>query len=216
MKRNADGSESPYELNITWFSALNRAGSGEAIDLQIDRFIASRAVALALRGVPGIYLPSLIGHRNDTEAVFKDGSLRSINRSAIEEPSLRELLANPRGIPARIARAYGDLLEIRVAEPAFHPTAAQRVLDLDRRIFTLLRMPGCGSGQVLSLINLSADEVAVELSSSEIEGRASGLVDLVAGDTFGPVSEQFFVALAPYQVRWLKATETARGRRAAG
>ena len=51
----SDGSPSPYELNISWFDALNRWDAGEDDDLQIGRFLASRAIALVLKGVPAIY-----------------------------------------------------------------------------------------------------------------------------------------------------------------
>ncbi|NOZ79218.1 MAG: sugar phosphorylase, partial [Acidobacteria bacterium] len=65
-----DGGESPYELNITWFSALNPEDAGEEAELQVCRFIASRAVALVLQGVAGVYLPSVIGAQNDEHAVL--------------------------------------------------------------------------------------------------------------------------------------------------
>jgi sucrose phosphorylase len=38
----SDGSPSPYEMNITWYSALNREGGTEDPDLHVDRFVASR------------------------------------------------------------------------------------------------------------------------------------------------------------------------------
>jgi sucrose phosphorylase len=205
-RSDSDGSDSPYELNITWFSALNRPDASEPISLQVDRFIASRAVALVLRGVPGIYLPSLIGHRNDTEAVFREGSLRSINRSAIEEPRLFRVLENPEGVPARIAGRFVDLLERRVAEPAFHPAAPQRVLDLDPRLFALLRTSRDAGSQILSLINVSADRVEVDVQPDEITWSGGQAHDLVSGDALAIGAGGLKVAFEPYQVRWLKGT----------
>jgi sucrose phosphorylase len=49
------GGEAPYEINTTWYSALNMDNSGEERAFQVKRFTASRSIALALRGVPGIY-----------------------------------------------------------------------------------------------------------------------------------------------------------------
>ena len=57
-KTDQDGNEAPYEINITWFSALNREDDPGDIDYQVRKFIASRAIALVLQGVPGIYLHS--------------------------------------------------------------------------------------------------------------------------------------------------------------
>ena len=51
-----------------------------------------RAIALALMGVPGIYLPSLFGAKNDTAAVLEGSENRSINRKTIDETALFELL----------------------------------------------------------------------------------------------------------------------------
>jgi len=58
-KTGKDGQEEPYEINITWFSALNQVESDEDPVLQVKRFVASRLIALVLKGVPGIYLHSL-------------------------------------------------------------------------------------------------------------------------------------------------------------
>jgi len=68
-KTAEDGTEVPYEINITWYSALNLKGSDEDISFQVKRFIASTSIAFVLQGVPGIYLHSLFGTHNDHEAV---------------------------------------------------------------------------------------------------------------------------------------------------
>jgi sucrose phosphorylase len=201
-KADGDGGRSPYELNITWFSALNREGTGDSAELQVRRFIASRAVALVLRGVPGIYLPSMIGHHNDLEAVVREGSLRSINRTRISERRLFRLLRDERKVPARIARAFLDLLEARVNQPAFHPSAAQRVLDVDHRVFTVVRFAQEGGSAVLCLTNVSGDPVAVSVPRSEAGIGAGALTDLIEGepiDADGNVE----LTLEPYAVRWL-------------
>jgi glycosidase len=211
-KTNSDGTESPYELNITWYSALNRVDSGEPLELQVNRFLASRAVAMVLRGVPGIYLPSLIGHRNDTEAVFRDASLRSINRSRIDEARLLEVLQDPTRISSRIAERFVDLLERRINEPAFHPAASQRVLTLDPRVFSLLRTALDDSSRILCLINVSADEVMVKVDDRDLYGwRAGRLHDLVGGSTFSVERGRLEVRLEPYQVCWIKGTPDLGG-----
>lgn len=204
------GGEAPYELNITWFSALNRPDSGEPLQLQVDRFIASRSVALALRGVPGIYLPSLGGHRNDVEAVFREGSLRSINRSVIDEARLLAAIADRRSPAARISERFLDLLEARVAEPAFHPAAEQTVLDLDRRVFALLRSPAEGP-PVLTIVNLSRDSVHLDVGLQRIRMTGGELAELISRQSIAAPSGQLAIELAPYQVLWLRARAEAGG-----
>src|SRR6185295_13363349 len=58
-KQNADGSKSPYELNINYFDALSNPNDHtEKIETQVDRFMAAQSILLALAGVPGIYFHS--------------------------------------------------------------------------------------------------------------------------------------------------------------
>ncbi len=202
MRTLEDGSESPYELNVTWYSALNRDEDGEPLDLQIDRFIASRAVALVLAGVPGVYLPSLFGSRNDVDAVYRDGSKRSINRAAVKEARLLEAFGDERSLPARIASRFVDLLERRAGEPAFHPHAPQEVADLDRRVFAVRRTAQDGTSAVLALVNVSAEAVELDVPT-RLMPAGDGVFDLVSGARAAPGSR---LALRPYQVLWLRGT----------
>ena len=204
MKTDSDGAEIPYELNITWFSALNHKDKSEPQQLQIDRFIASRAVALVLRGVPGIYLPSMIGAPNDVEAVFREGSRRSINRARIEEHRLLGLLQEHGSPPALIARAYVDLLCARVAEPAFHPNAGQRIIELDSCVFSVIRTAIGADSRVLCLINVSGDEVEISLDAAEAGLRPGRLADLAGGDPVDASGGRIELLLRPYGVCWLK------------
>ncbi len=203
MRLNHDGGESPYELNITWFSVLNPPGEGEEPELQISRFVASRAVALVLRGVAGIYLPSVIGAKNDEHAVLKDGSKRSVNRPVIEEARFFSLLSRPGSLHAEIARRYIALLEIRTREPAFHPNAGQRVLDLDRRVFSVLRDPEHPERAILSVINVSQIPVELQIPCREL-GLEGELTDLVGGEGYSCPGGMLRLRLWPYQVMWLR------------
>jgi sucrose phosphorylase len=120
-KTAEDGTEIPYELNITWFSALNPADSGEDMAFQVKRFVASRIIALVLQGVPGIYLHSLIGTPNDIASVLTTNSNRAINRTVIDAKAISDALADPLSKLSRIGRELGRLIAIRTKQRAFHP-----------------------------------------------------------------------------------------------
>ncbi len=204
MKDNGDGTESPYELNITWFSALNRKNADETVELQVARFIASRAVALVLRGVPGIYLLSMFGSANDVEAVYRDGTYRSINRGAINERALLKAFGDRNTIPARIAESYIRLLELRVNEPAFHPNGGQEVLDLGRGAFVVKRTSPDLESRVLSIINVSSAALSVAIPLREMGMGHKALFEMTASREIVPETDPWPLTMEPYQIIWLK------------
>lgn len=194
------GGQIPYELNTTWFSALNRDDADEPVSLQVDRFLASRAIALVLKGVPGIYMPSLVGSRNDVESVHRDGIKRSINRAAMEEEALEALLSDSNSVAAQIARRFTALLRVRSDEPAFHPGAAQQVIDLGPEVFALVRTPAQGA-PVLCLTSVASHPVIVSVPEGVVKPD-EGMVELVSGRSIsGGLGK---MELAPYQVCWLR------------
>ncbi len=204
MRTGEGGFPSPYELNVTWWSALNDASPGEDLERQVDRFVAARAIALSLRGVPGIYLLSFFGARNDLDAVRRDGQARSINRSALREEWLFDQFADPSSIPSRTASRFIDLLSRRAAEPAFHPGAPQRVLRLDPRLFAVARVPRGGGAAVVAVVEVSGSEVAVRLRPSDAGLPRGPLVDLVSGEELPEHGGEIDLRLRPYQVVWLR------------
>ena len=205
MRTGEGGVPTPYELNVTWWSALNDAEGREDLDRKVDRFVASRAIALSLRGVPGIYLLSFFGARNDLEAVERERQARSINRAAVREDWLFTQFADPASVPTRTAARFIDLLSLRAAEPAFHPAAAQRVLRLDPRLFALVRAPRGGGAAVAAIVEVSGSEVETRLSLAEAGLEGGRLLDLVSGGDVATSAGEALLRLRPYQVLWLRA-----------
>lgn len=107
-KTNPDGSQSPYELNCTWFDALSDPASGEAPDRAIERFVASQAIMLALQGVPGIYVHSLVGSPNYQRGLEATGRFRTLNREKWTRADLEARLADPRRREGAVLRRVVD------------------------------------------------------------------------------------------------------------
>ncbi len=196
-----DGRE-PYEINSTWFSALNGSGNDDSRELQARRFVASRSIALALRGVPGIYFHGLIGSENQPEVVRKSGSKRDINRVVIDEEQLLAAAADPDSKLMLIVSRLLQLLQLRTTTRAFHPNADQQVLDLSRRIFALLRTPA-GGPPVLALTNIANRVVKLEVPPSALGNGAAAWVDLVGGRRYQVTAGGLSLELEPYAVVWL-------------
>jgi sucrose phosphorylase len=205
-KTNADGSKSPYELNVTYYDLLNPPGSGEPQSLQVARFLASQAIMLALAGIPGIYFHSLLGSRNFTAGVEATGHPRTINREKLAVEAVETELDDPDSLRHAVFTAYRDLIQTRIAERAFHPNASQQVLSLDDAVFALLRIAQVGDEGIVALHNVSgaAQQVSIDPAALGIEG-IEGADDLVGGERITARSDGVLVAaLAPYQVMWLK------------
>lgn len=196
---------SPYEMNITWYSAMNNEESNEPVDRQVDRFIASRSIALALRGVPAVYLPSLIGSRNDLDAVVNEGIARAINRRTICKLCLNEHLADKEGSASKVAARFARLIDYRTQNPAFHPNGDQKILHLSRYVFAVLRTAPDRKQTILSLTNVTDQKQEIALSADDIGIYATALKDLLSDQQVKLNGRMARLQLHPYEVLWLEA-----------
>ncbi len=204
-KANPDGTQSVYELNISYFDALSDPASPEALDLQIRRFLVSQALVLSLAGTPGIYVHSLFGSRSHRAGVEQSGRYRSINREKFRRDQLERDLADGDSLRQRVFHAYLDLIRIRAARRAFHPNGPQQVLSVHPALFVLLRTSPDGGESLLCVHNISGVEQDVSVDLASLSFARSGWVrDLVAGGVF-PVggAGDLDLRVAPYQVLWL-------------
>ncbi len=161
-KQNADGTQSPYELNIGFFDALSDPLGNEPLAAQIDRFMAAQAILLSLQGLPGIYFHSLFGSRSWFEGLKVTGHNRTINRQKLEKTGLERELASPSTLRAQVFTRYRQLLNRRAASAAFHPQGDQKILDMGRSLFAVLRISPKGNQQVLCLQNITPQRQSVE------------------------------------------------------
>ena len=193
FKRNSDGSQSPYELNITYVDALGRHHR-RSDPLHTQRFLASQTIQYALPGVPATYIHSILGSRNWTDGVRMTGRARTINREKLDVGELVSHLKRLDAFRARIFGPYADMIRIRRRQAAFHPNAAFEILDLDPRVFAVERY--CEEQKIYAVTNVSSERVPLFLPD-EHPGRIH--IDLLTGS---PVKGRQ-VALGPYQSIWL-------------
>ena len=180
-KHNADGSRSPYEMNIVYFDAVNDPAEEEPVETQMNRFMVAQAIMLSLAGVPGIYFHSLFGSRNDREAALASGINRRINRQKFTRAELGAELGNPQSLRAQVFARFQELLQTRRAHKAFAPNARQEVLAMDARVFVVQRESVDGADRMLCLHNLS--DQMVQLPA--LPGAAG------------------VIGLSPFEVKWL-------------
>ena len=154
-KQNPDGSQTPYELNINYFDALSNPADAEALEVQVDRFMASQAILLSLRGVPGIYFHSLFGSRSWAEGVRQSQHNRTINRQKLALSELEDALVDSSSLRSRVFQRYRDLLAQRATSAAFNPHGGQEILEMGSGVFAVLRRSTAGGEQVLCLQNVT-------------------------------------------------------------
>jgi sucrose phosphorylase len=189
-KRNPDGSDSPYELNITYIDAILASRDSK----NADRFLASQSIQYALPGVPATYIHSLLGSRNWTEGVQQTGRARTVNREKLQIDQVLSELSDPASFRSRVFYPYLDLIKLRRAQKAFHPNAGFEILEIDPKVFAIKRY--CEDQTIYALTNISSAEANVSLAGAESAGR---MTDLFSADTIDSKS----LTLKPYQYTWL-------------
>lgn len=192
-KHNADGTQSPYEMNINYFDALSNPNANESLDLQVNRFIAAQAIMLSLVGVPGIYFHSLFGSRGWTEGVKQTGRNRTINREKCQFDELQTQLADESSLRFKVFSNYTQLLKARSSSPAFHPHGTQVVLNLHPSVFAIERLSPDEKSRVVCMQNVSEKKISFTTNYKSAK-------DLVTGHKI----QMSNITLEPYQVLWIK------------
>ena len=189
-KQNPDGSESPYELNITYVDAI----LGDKSSTRAEKFLASQSIQYALPGVPATYIHSLLGSRNWVEGVKQTGRARTINREKLQVEDLISELNNPESFRSQVFFPYLNLIKTRKKQSAFHPNAEFEILQIDPAIFAIKRTSR--DETIYALTNISSNVVQASLSGAASNAETT---DLISG---GKVNTESF-DLNPYQYVWL-------------
>jgi sucrose phosphorylase len=190
-KQNPDGSESPYELNITYVDAI----LADTSSTRAEKFLASQSIQYALPGVPATYIHSLLGSRNWVEGVEQTGRARTVNREKLQVEKLISELDNPDSFRARVFFPYLDLIKTRKKQSAFHPNAGFEILQIDPKIFGIKRYSK--DQTIYALTNISSKTISVSLLGKASTGQTTDLI------TDEKVNTAAF-NLNPYQYMWLE------------
>ncbi|MGF6952624.1 glycosidase [Neobacillus sp. B4I6] len=189
-KKNPDGSESPYEINVTYMDALNKQSGDD--EIRVKRFLVAHSILLTLPGVPAVYIQSVLGSRNDYDGVSKTGMNRSINRQKYNLTEIEKELANTDSLRYKVFSELTKILQSRKNETLFHPNAAMEVIDFGEKVFAFKRV-NQHDDSLLVVNNLTNETV-----KCEITGR---FINIVNGDK---VEFHEDLMLNPYEFMWLR------------
>ncbi|MCF6445831.1 sugar phosphorylase [Nereida sp. MMG025] len=200
MRTLPDGSESPYELNTTFYDAMSRTFAG-ADDYHHARFICSQTIVMSLEGIPAFYIHAMLATPNDHDGVEHRGMNRAINRHRWDYPSLRQKLDDPRTPQARVLADLSKRLKIRQKQAAFHPNATQFTVNLgDERLFGIWRQSLDRAQSIFAIHNVS--DTAVTISAAEL----NLIEDQIWVDLLGETkvdADASGIVIAPYQCMWI-------------
>ena len=203
-KDEGDGSVSPYELNITWFSAINSEDDKESINLQVKRYIASRSIAMIIMGVPGIYLHGLFGSKNEAEQVIIEKDRRSINRKNISKEELLKALKDKKSATHKITNSIVNLLKIRKSEKAFHPNARQKVIPISDSIFCVQRTSIDKNSILIAYVNVTNQKQVFNLDLKKEKLDFMQCKDIITDKIYNSEKNILEILLKPYDIGWLK------------
>jgi sucrose phosphorylase len=194
-KKNKDGSDSVYEINITYYDALK--GTMEGQDAwQAGRFLCSQVIMMGLKGIPAFYIHSLLATANDYEGQKKTGRARSINRRKYSEADIATLLEQ-RTVNYYVFSEILRIIAIRQKQTAFHPDGRQEMLFSGPSFVSFVRYNREESERIYSISNIS--NRSGDFNSDLLP--AGACIDLISNNEITCKGGKY--TFEPYQTMWL-------------
>jgi len=196
-RKNKDGTESVYEINIAYFDALKGTSEGED-DKQIARFLCSQLIMLSLKGIPAVYIHSMLATPNDYEGMKLTGRFRSINRKKYLDTEIESLLSE-NTVNRYVFNELKRIIDIRKKQPAFHPDSAQQVIKTGDHFVSFRRKNQTINEEIICISNITNKEQELFYPYDNSENL---YIDLLSEQK--PISLNQKITLKPYQSVWLK------------
>ena len=198
-RRMSNGKDQPYELNISWWSAMSNSGNDVKF-LQFERFLLSQVFTLSLKGVPALYLPSILASPNDIDTFKKTGQRRDLNREKFDANKLIELLKNFDSSASKNISYLRQIIKVRSKLKSFHPESYMKLIPTNISNCIIIQR-GVGKNSVYVMCNFSDQVLDITLeneSNLSICCSDNFLIDNITGSHL--YNDSF--RLNPYQVVW--------------
>ena len=195
----ANGEKNPYEINIALIDAFK--GTKDGVDnYQVERMLCAHAIAIALEGVPAIYIHSFFATENDYETLEKTEHNRDINRHKWDLPALTKKLENKDSINAKVLSGLNRLIGIRKQHAAFHPNATQFTLHLPDPLFGFWRQSLMRNQSIFVINNVTNQSQTLSLAQLnliDMDEWKELITNEIITDLYGEIE------LQPYQTVWI-------------
>ncbi|MCP3033677.1 MULTISPECIES: alpha-amylase family protein [Xanthomonas] len=185
---------------LTGIQAAQEAGDAAALAVAVDRLVLLYAIALAMPGVPLIYMGDELAMVNDPG--YRDDPLRQHEGRWLHRPAMDWQLAAQRhdanSLSGTVYRRLRGLIRQRTALTALAADQALGSVALnDARVFALTR-----GESFIALHNFSDQPLDVELAAVGVDGWTLLAIDDAVDAA--AMSDDVSIVLPPYGVRWLQ------------
>jgi sucrose phosphorylase len=160
---------------------------------------------LAMQGVPGLYIHSLLGSGSYHAGVQETGRYRTVNRQKFRRNELEAEMADANSRRFWVFNVLKQILRQRRSNKAFHPNGPQQILPGSDAMFNLVRTAPGGTRKVICLHNISAQSQRCHLNLPALAIPANtSLCDVVTNtDYVADEAGHVTIDLKPYQAVWL-------------
>ncbi len=199
-RRLSNGYDKPYELNISWWSAMEDSGR-DSNRFQFERFILSQLLVMALKGVPAFYLPALLASENDIKSFSMTGQRRDLNREKFKLENLFSIFNNPESYPNKNLKYLRNAMDVRSELNQFHPSSEMECLSKGRSDIVVIKR-GKGPESVFAIHNMTENKINYQLNDNDLLGKTDNdfnMRDFLESNKYNCKN----INLDPFQVIWL-------------
>ncbi len=201
-RRLSNGDDKPYELNISWWSAMEDS-SRDSNRFQFERFILTQLLVMALKGVPAFYLPALLASENDIKSFSMTGQRRDLNREKFKLENLLSVLNNSESNANKNLEYLRNAMDVRSELKQFHPCSEMKCLSKGRSDIVVIKRSK-GPESVFAIHNMTENKINYQLNDNDIPKKIDN--DFNTKDCLTSTKYNWKnISLDPFQVIWLSA-----------
>ena len=201
-RRLSNGVDKPYELNISWWSAMEDSGR-DANRYQYERFILTQLLVMALKGVPAFYLPALLASENDIKSFSMTGQRRDLNREKFKSENLLSIFENSESNATRNLECLRHAMNIRSTLKQFHPISEMECLTQGRSDIVVIKRSS-GVNSVFAVHNMTENKINFQLIDDELPVLIKNDLNMQDYLTSKKYNSKNII-LDPFQVVWLSS-----------
>ncbi len=199
-RRLSNGDDKPYELNISWWSAMEDS-SRDSNRYQFERFVLTQLLVMALKGVPAFYLPALLASENDIKSFSMTGQRRDLNREKFKLDTLLSVLNNPESNANKNLKYLRKAMNVRSESKQFHPCSEMKCLSKGRSDIVVIKR-GKGPNSIFAIHNMTENKINYQLNDNDlpqIQENDFNMQDYLTSNKYNWKN----ISLNPFQVIWL-------------